>query len=43
MPLSPQDHEGSAAVDRNVEMLREVLDGFNAHDLAAILSHFAED
>jgi taurine dehydrogenase small subunit len=25
------------------DMLREVLDGFNQHDLDAIMSHFAED
>ena len=24
-------------------MLRDVLDGFNAHDLDAIMSHFSED
>ncbi|HEU6446084.1 MAG TPA: nuclear transport factor 2 family protein [Gaiellaceae bacterium] len=29
--------------DRNVEVLREVFDAFNAHDLDAIMSHFAED
>ena len=27
----------------NVETLRRVLDGFNNHDLDAIMSHFAED
>jgi len=27
----------------NVETLRQVLDGFNKHDLDAIMSHFAED
>ena len=27
----------------NVETLRQVLDGFNRHDLDAIMSHFAED
>jgi hypothetical protein len=26
----------------NVEALRQVLDGFNRHDLDAIMSHFAE-
>ena len=31
------------SVDRNVEVLRQVLDGFNAHDLDAILRHFTED
>lgn len=31
------------SVDHNVEILREVLDGFNAHDLDAIMSHFADD
>ena len=29
--------------ERNADVLRQVLDGFNAHDLDAILSHFAED
>jgi taurine dehydrogenase small subunit len=29
--------------ERNVEVLRQVLDGFNRHDLDAIMSHFAED
>ena len=29
--------------DRDVEALRQVLDGFNRHDLDAIMSHFAED
>ena len=28
---------------RRLERLREILDAFNAHDLDAILSHFAED
>lgn len=28
---------------RNVEVLRQVMDGFNSHNLDAILSHFAED
>ena len=28
---------------RNVEEIQQVLDGFNAHDLDAILSHFADD
>ena len=27
----------------NVEMLRQVLDGFNNHDLDTIMAHFAED
>jgi ketosteroid isomerase-like protein len=31
------------SAERNVEVLREVLDGFNAHDLDAIMPHFAED
>jgi ketosteroid isomerase-like protein len=31
------------SADRNFEVLRQVLDGFNAHDLDAILAHFAED
>jgi ketosteroid isomerase-like protein len=31
------------SADRNVEVLRQVMDGFNAHDLDAILSNFAED
>ena len=30
-------------LDGNIEMLRQVLDGFNAHDLDAIMSHFADD
>ena len=30
-------------VDDRLSRLREVLDGFNAHDLDAILAHFAED
>ncbi len=34
MPLPPADRD---------ELLRKVLDGFNAHDLDAILEHFAED
>jgi steroid delta-isomerase-like uncharacterized protein len=29
--------------DRQVEVLREVLDAFNRHDLDAIMSFFAED
>ena len=29
--------------ERDVEVLRQVLDGFNRHDLDAIMSHFAED
>ncbi len=29
--------------DGSVEVLRQVLDGFNRHDLDAIMSHFAED
>lgn len=29
--------------DRNLELLRQVLDAFNRHDLDAIMSHFAED
>ena len=29
--------------ERNVEVLRQVLDDFNRHDLDAIMSHFAED
>ena len=28
---------------RRIDSLRAILDGFNAHDLDAILSHFAED
>ena len=28
---------------RRVEVLREVLDGFNEHDLDKIMAHFAED
>ena len=31
------------SVDRNVEVLRQVLDAFNAHDLDEIMSHFAEE
>ena len=31
------------SVDRNVDVLRQVLDAFNAHDLDAIMSHFADD
>ena len=29
--------------ERDVEVLRRVLDGFNRHDLDAIMSHFADD
>jgi ketosteroid isomerase-like protein len=29
--------------ERNVEVLRRVLDGFNRHDLDAIMSHFADE
>ena len=29
--------------DRNLHVLQQVLDGFDAHDLDAILEHFAED
>jgi ketosteroid isomerase-like protein len=29
--------------ERNVEVLRQVLDGFNRHDLDAIMSYFADD
>ena len=29
--------------EHQVEVLREVLDAFNRHDLDAIMSHFAED
>ena len=29
--------------DQRMASLRAILDGFNAHDLDAILSHFAED
>jgi ketosteroid isomerase-like protein len=29
--------------ERNLETLRRVLDAFNAHDLDAIMSHFADD
>ena len=29
--------------DDQMDILQQVLDGFNAHDLDAILSHFAED
>jgi taurine dehydrogenase small subunit len=28
--------------DRSVEVLREILRGFNAHDLDAIMSHFSD-
>jgi len=31
------------ASEGNVEALQQVLDGFNRHDLDAIMSHFAED
>ena len=31
------------SVDRNVDVLRQVLAAFNAHDLDAIMSHFADD
>src|SRR6516165_3713332 len=34
---------GSMSSEGNVEALRQVLDGFNRHDLDAIMSHFAED
>src|SRR5215469_11804636 len=34
---------GFMASERNVEALQQVLDGFNRHDLDAIMSHFAED
>lgn len=29
--------------DRTVAILREILEAFNAHDLDAIMSHFADD
>lgn len=29
--------------DRQVDVLRELIDAFNRHDLDAIMSHFAED
>jgi hypothetical protein len=31
------------SAEGNVETLRQVLDGFNRHDLDAIMSHFADD
>ena len=31
------------SADDRLDALRAVLDGFNAHDLDAIMSHFAED
>jgi ketosteroid isomerase-like protein len=31
------------SAESNVETLRQVLDGFNRHDLDAIMSHFADD
>ena len=31
------------ASEGKVETLRQVLDGFNKHDLDAIMSHFAQD
>ena len=31
------------SADGRVEVLRQVLDGFNRHDLDAIMAHFAED
>lgn len=31
------------SVDPNLEVLRRVLEAFNAHDLDAIMSHFADD
>ncbi len=31
------------STERSVQTLREVLDGFNDHDLNAIMAHFAED
>ena len=31
------------ATERGVEVLRQVLDGFNRHDLDAIMSHFADE
>jgi ketosteroid isomerase-like protein len=31
------------SADRNAEVLRQVMDGFNAHDVDAILAHFADD
>ena len=38
-----QGSGGVMASEGNVEALRQVLDGFNGHDLDAIMSHFAED
>jgi ketosteroid isomerase-like protein len=35
--------DAASLPERNVEVLRQVLDGFNRHDLDAIMSHFAED
>jgi steroid delta-isomerase-like uncharacterized protein len=29
--------------ERDVEVLRQVLDGFNSHDLDAIMAHFADE
>ncbi len=29
--------------ERNVGVLRQILDGFNRHDLESIMSHFADD
>jgi ketosteroid isomerase-like protein len=29
--------------ERNIEVLRQILDGFNAHDLDAIMAHFVDD
>jgi len=31
------------STERTVQTLRQVLDGFNEHDLEAIMAHFAED
>ncbi len=31
------------STERSVQTLREVLDGFNDHDLDAIMAHFAQD
>jgi steroid delta-isomerase-like uncharacterized protein len=31
------------SVDRNVDVLQQVLAAFNAHDLDAIMAHFADD
>jgi len=31
------------ATERDVEVLRQVLDGFNRHDLDAIMSYFADE